>query len=72
MEQNTTKKGRMDKNNITKLDASDDSKKYKIESIRDSTVYAKKLVGYLLGLYYLVSWKKYLKEENTWEHILAV
>ena len=23
--------------------------------------------GHLLGLYYLVSWKDYLEEKNTWE-----
>ena len=29
-------------------------------------------MGHLLGLYYLVSWKSYPKEENTWEPTLAV
>ncbi len=30
------------------------SKKYKVKVIRNSTVYASKLEGHLLGLYYLV------------------
>ena len=36
-------------------------------AIWDSVVYAKKADRYLPGLYYLVTWKGYLKEENTWE-----
>ena len=43
------------------------NKEYKVEAIIDSTVYAKEAERYLLGLYYLVSWKSYLEEENTWE-----
>ena len=31
------------------------NKKYKVEAIKDSTVYAKKIEGHLPGLYYLVS-----------------
>ena len=48
------------------------SKKYKVEAIRDSAVYIKESEGYLPGLYYLVSWKKYLKEEYTWEPASAI
>ena len=44
-----------------------------MESIGDSTVYIiKSEVGYLSYLYYLVSCKSYLKDENTEEPILAV
>ncbi len=44
------------------------SKEYEIEAICDSEVYTKKLDnGQLPGLYYLISWKGYPKEENTWE-----
>ena len=50
----------------TKLDAGKDSGKYKVEAIWDSTVYAKESkLGYLPRLYYLVSWKDYLKKKNT-------
>ena len=50
----------------------DNDKKYKMEAIRDSAVYVKKADEHLLGLYYLVTWKSYPKEENTWEPSLAV
>lgn len=57
----------MNNNNITaqlELNKSD-SKEYKIETICNSKVYAKKLdSGNLPGFYYLVFWKSYLKEEN--------
>ena len=55
--------------NATELDANDnDSGEYKVEAIQDSTVYARELEsGHLPGLYYLVSWKRYPEEENTWE-----
>ena len=43
------------------------NKEYKVKAIQDSTVYAKKADKYLPGLYYLITWKGYLKEENTWE-----
>ena len=65
LEQNTTRKGRVDEN-ATELDVGDDeSKKYEMEAIRDSAVYARESASHLPGLYYLVSWKGYLKEENT-------
>ena len=63
LEQNTTRKGRVDEN-VTKLDAGKDSGEYKMEAICDNTVYAKESASHLPGLYYLVSWKGYLKEEN--------
>ena len=58
LEKNTTKKGRVSKK-VPKLDVDNkDSKKYKIEAIRDSAVYANQSKsGYLHGLYYLVAWK---------------
>ena len=43
-----------------------DDKEYKVEAIWDSAVYARESEsGHLPGFYYLVSWKRYLKEENT-------
>ena len=73
LEQDTTRKGRVDENDATELDAGNNSGEYKKEAIWDSAVYAKKLkLGHLPGLYYLVSWKRYPKEENTWEPALAV
>ena len=51
LEQDTTRKGR----------------EYEVEAIRNSVVYAKEADGYLPGLYYLVAWKAYPEEENTWE-----
>ncbi len=49
-----------------------DGKEYEVEAIRNSAVYARESEGHLPGLYYLVSWKAYPKEENTWEHALAM
>ena len=65
MEQDITKKERVD--NETELDAGDNSGEYEVEAIWDSAVYAKESEsGQLPGLYYLVSWKGYPEEENTW------
>ena len=46
--------------------------KYEVEAIRNSTVYARESEGHLPGLYYLISWKGYPKEENTWESASAI
>ena len=71
LEQDTTKKGQVDKN-ATELE-SGDSEEYKLEAIRDSAVYAKESEsGYLPGFYYLVSWNGYAEEENTGEPALVV
>ena len=56
------------------LDAGNDKgREYNVEALHDSVVYARKLEsGYLPGLFYLVSWKGYLKEENTCKSASAV
>ena len=72
LEQDTTRKGRVDDENV-ELDAGNKNGKYEVEAIRDSKVYARELEpDHLPGLYYLVSWKEYLEEENTWELASAV
>ena len=48
------------------------NKEYKVEGIWDSAVYARELARQLLGLYYLVLWKGYSEEENTWEFVSAI
>ena len=55
LEQNTTKKGRMDKK-VTELEfEANDSEEYKVEAIWNSAVYANKVKSHLPGLYYLVA-----------------
>ena len=41
------------------------NKKYKVEAIIDSVIYAKKAKRHLPGQYYLVSWKGYLEKKST-------
>ena len=70
LEQNTTRKGRVDEEvRQMEFDAGDNkSREYEVEVIWDSAVYARESKsGHLPGFYYLVSWKRYLEEENTWE-----
>ena len=40
---------------------------YKVDGIQDSAVYARESAKQLSGLYYLILWKGYPKEKNTWE-----
>ena len=65
-EQDTTRKGRVDEN-VTEFETGNDEEN-ELEGIRDSAVYAKELLaGHIPGLYYLISWKGYTEEENTWK-----
>ena len=70
LEHDTTRKGWVDKE-VRQMEFDNDngnnSGEYKVEAIWDSMVYAKESEGHLPGLYYLVSWKRYSKKENTKE-----
>ena len=75
LDQDTIKKGQVDEKTAEKVEfkGGNNNEEYKVEGICNSTVYAKESeVGQLLGLYYLVSWKSYLKDESTWEFASAV
>ena len=49
------------------------NKKYKVDGILENAVYAEEsTIGQLPEFYYLVSWKSYPEEKNTWEPILAI
>ena len=75
LEQNTTWKGRVDEKIVEhlELEAGGDNKKYEVESICDNAVYTKESeAGLLTGFYYLVSWKSYLEDKNTWESTSTV
>ena len=54
------------------FEADDNGKEYKVKAIRDSAIYAMESECHLLGLYYLVLQKGYLKKENTQEPTSAV
>ena len=72
LEQDISKKKQIKK--VFKLEAGNNkSKRYEMEAILDGKDYIKKLEScHLLGLYYLVIWKSYPEEENTWEPASAV
>ena len=74
LEQNTTRKGQMNElfpKPEPEFDAGN-NKKYEVEAIIDSAVYAKKAKKHLSGLYYLVLRKGYPEEESTCELSSAV
>ena len=49
-----------------------DGEEYKVEVICNSVVHAWESESHLPGLYYLVSWKGYTEEENTWKPTSAI
>ena len=73
LEQDTTKKGQVNDTQLYFEYETSNDKKYKVDGIEDSTVYAKEsTTGQLSELYYLVLWKGYPEEENIWEPALAI
>ena len=66
LEQDTTKKGQVNDTQLNFEFEAGDDKEYEVDGIRDSAVYARESAGQLPGLYYLVSWKGYPEEKNTW------
>ncbi len=78
MEQDTTKKGRVDNKTLPEpkkeleFEAGGD-KKYEVIAIINNMVYGQQAnSNQMPGLYYLVLWKDYPEEENTWELSLVV
>ena len=74
LEQDITRKGRMNElfpEPEPEFDTGD-NKEYEFKAIIDSAVYAKEAEGHLPGLYYLVFWKGYPKEENIWKPSFTV
>ena len=69
LEQDTNRKRRVEKKTLQlEFQDNDEGEDYEVEAIRNSAVYAKKLESdQLPGLYYLISWKYFPEEENTWE-----
>lgn len=72
LELDNIRKKWVDKNPTQQKFDADNKKEFKIEEIWDNVIYAKESKGHLLGLYYLILWKNYLKKKNTWEPILSV
>ncbi len=78
LEEDTTRKKRAD--NILPKPEKDlefevgGNKEYEVKAIVDSIVYGQQINGndQILALYYLVLWKGYPKEENTWKPLSTV
>ncbi len=62
---NITRKKWADKTTTQFQFKANNNKIYEVNEIRNSIIYVIKSKGYLLGFYYLVFWKNYLKKKNT-------
>ena len=69
LEQDTTRKERVDEKTLQlEFEENIEDKEYEVETICDSAVYTKEFEsGQLPSLYYLIFWKNFLKDENTWK-----
>ncbi len=73
LEQDTTRKEWVNEMTFKlEFESDGDGEEYEIKAICDNAVYAKESEGHLPGLYYLILWKGYPKEENTWKPASAV
>ena len=74
LEQYSTRNGRVDEatHQLEFEGDGGDGEEYEVETICESAVYARESEGHLPDLYYLVSWKGYPEEENTWEPASAI
>lgn len=72
LEQNTTKKEKVDKMSQQELNEGH-SKVYKVEVIKYNKFYTKKSVSsYLANIYDLILWKSHSEKKNTWGPVLTM
>ncbi len=77
LEQDITRKGQVDNKTLLELEKelefeAGGNKEYEVKPIIDSAVYGQQANDQMPNLYYLILWKGYPEEENTWEPSSAV
>ena len=72
LELDPTKKEQMNDTQLEFEFEASDNKEDMVDSIGDIAIHVRELAGQLPGLYYLVLWKSYPEEKNTWELILVI